>query len=91
MSLTFNLDYGLNPESGFPRALLWIMEDPGGNGICIGLTGEQRGRVYFWIHDELPDPAEWGGRVETASNVIILADSFADFVAGVGPREAGDD
>ena len=67
------------------------MDDPGGNGICIGLAGAQRGKVYFWIHDELPDPEEWDGAVETASNVILLTESFADFIAGIGPREAGDD
>src|SRR5262245_12124285 len=53
-------------ELQIPRALLWIMGDPGGNGICIGLTGSYRGRVYFWIHDEQPDPHEWDGEIETA-------------------------
>jgi len=90
LSLRFNRGCGLSPQSGFPHSLLWIMDDPGGNGICIGLAGAKRGKVYFWIHDELPDPEEWDGRVETASNVIILADSFADFVAGIGPRDDSD-
>jgi SMI1 / KNR4 family (SUKH-1) len=91
LSLRFNRVCSLDRESGFPHALLWIMDDPGGNGICIGLTGGLRGKVYFWIHDELPDPEEWDGTVETAGNVILLTDSFADFVAGIGPREDGDD
>lgn len=69
-----------------PRPLLWIMGDPGGNGICLGLTGTYRGRVYFWIHDEQPAPEEWDGEVETAGNVVLLADSFTGFVAGVGPE-----
>ena len=73
-----------------PRTLLWIMGDPGGNAICIGLTGKYRGRVYFWIHDEQPDPQEWDGEVETAGNVILLANSFAEFVAGIAPRDTGD-
>lgn len=90
-SLRFNRGCCLSGESQFPCALLWIMDDPGGNGICIGLTGKQRGRVYFWIHDMQPDPEEWDGQVETASNVILLANSFADFVAGIGPRDASDD
>jgi cell wall assembly regulator SMI1 len=88
LSLRFHRGCSLSPESGFPHALLWIMDDPGGNGICIGLAGGQRGKVYFWIHDELPDPEEWDGRVETASHVLALAESFTDFVAGIGP---GDD
>jgi hypothetical protein len=77
-------------ELQIPRALLWIMGDPGGNAICIGLTGKYRGRVYFWIHDEQPDPREWDGEVETAGNVIFLANSFTDFMAGVVPRDSDD-
>jgi hypothetical protein len=77
-------------ELQIPRALLWIMGDPGGNAVCLGLTGDYRGRVYFWIHDEQPDPEEWDGGVETAGNVILLADSFTDFVAGIVPRGFGD-
>jgi hypothetical protein len=73
-----------------PRAMLWIMSDPGGNAICLGLTGKYRGRVYFWIHDEQPDPQEWDGEVETASNIILLANSLTDFVAGIVPRDSGD-
>ena len=77
-------------ELQIPRRLLWIMGDPSGNGICLGLTGGYRGRVYFWIHDEQPVPEEWDGEVETAGNVVLLADSFTDFVAGVGPKDSGE-
>jgi hypothetical protein len=42
--------------------------------------------VYFWVHDEQPDPDEWDGKVETADNVRLLAHSFTDFIAGIGPR-----
>jgi hypothetical protein len=89
LSLRFARGCYQGSELQIPRALLWIMGDPGGNGICIGLTGKHRGRVYFWIHDEQPDPAEWDGEVETAGNVILLANSFTDFVAGVGPEDPG--
>jgi hypothetical protein len=71
-----------------PRALVWIMEDPGGNAVCLGLTGKHRGRVYFWVHDEEPDPDEWDGEVETAGNIRLLADSFTEFVAGLRARDA---
>ncbi len=90
LSLRLNRAVSLSGESQFPRALLWIMDDPGGNGICLGLEGPRRGRVYFWIHDEQPDPEEWDGQVETASNVIPLAASFTDFIAGIGPRDDSD-
>jgi hypothetical protein len=74
-------------ELRIPHALLWTMEDPGGNGVCIGLTGKHRGRVYFWVHDEGPDPDAWDGQVETAGNIWPLADTFTEFVAGLRPRD----
>jgi len=74
-------------EVQIPRALLWIMEDPGGNAVCLGMTGAYRGRVYFWVHDEGPDPETWDGEVETAGNVRLVADSFRAFVAGMRPPE----
>jgi hypothetical protein len=77
-------------EAQIPRGLLWIMDDPGGNGICLGLSEPYRGRIYEWIHDELPDPQEWDGQVETAENILLLASSFADFVVGIGPRDDSD-
>jgi hypothetical protein len=77
-------------ELQIPRPLLWIMGDPGGNALCLGLTGKCRGRVYFWVHDEQPDPQEWDGEVETAGNVILLANSFTDFVAGITPGDSDD-
>jgi hypothetical protein len=69
-----------------PRALLWIMDDLGGNAVCLGLSGQHRGRVYFWDHDEEPDPDEWHGEVETAGNIRLLAESFTQFVAGLRER-----
>ena len=69
-----------------PLALLWIMDDPGGNAVCLGLTGEYRGKVYFWDHDEEPYPDEWDGEVDTAVNIRLLANSFTEFVAGLRVR-----
>jgi cell wall assembly regulator SMI1 len=34
-----------------PAWLLPIAADEGGNAICLGLTGEDRGRIYFWDHE----------------------------------------
>jgi hypothetical protein len=74
-------------ENKIPAALLWIIGDPGGNGICLGLTGSYRGRVYFWIHDEPPAEEQWDGTVESAANIILLANSFTEFIAGIGPMD----
>lgn len=72
-------------ELHLPRALIWIMDDPFGNAICLGLSGKHRGRVFFWDHEEEPDPDEWDGEVETAANICLLANSFTEFVAGLKP------
>lgn len=69
-------------EGRIPDALIWIMDDPSGNAICLGVSGEHRGRIYFWDHEDEPDD-DWDGRVETAGNVELLANSFAEFVTGV--------
>ena len=67
--------------------LLWIMDDPFGNAICLGVKGPHQGKVFFWDHEEEPDPDEWDGGVETAGNVSLLANSFSDFVAGLQPTD----
>jgi hypothetical protein len=66
-----------------PMELLWIMDDPFGNAICLGIDGAYRGRVYFWDHEQEPNRARWDGRFETARNVSLIANSFTDFVAGL--------
>lgn len=87
---------GLRSESGFslpdmrrvyseriPDALIWIHDDPFGNAICLGVVGEHCGRVYFWDH-ELEPGEDWDGSVESAGNLTLLANSFTEYVAGLG-------
>ena len=76
------------PEPRIPLELMWIMDDPFGNAICLGLRGKHRGRVYFWDHEREPEPDEWDGQVETAGNIRLLANSFTEFVAGLRPLES---
>lgn len=70
-------------ELRIPETLLWIMDDPFGNAICLGLSGAHRGQVFFWDHEAEPDPDTWDGEMETAGNLQLLALSFGDFVAGL--------
>jgi len=72
-------------EGRIPRELLWIMDDPFGNAICLGLTGDACGKVFFWDHEMEPDPDFWDGSVTTAENVSEVTDSFRHFVAGLVP------
>jgi anti-sigma B factor antagonist len=66
------------------------MDDPGGNLICLGVSGPDRGRVYFWDHECEPDPDEWDGRVETAGNIHPITRSFAEFLRGIRMREGAE-
>ncbi|MGG1646831.1 SMI1/KNR4 family protein [Peribacillus simplex] len=54
-----------------PEDFISIANDPGGNEILIGVSGEYQGKIYFWIHDIEPE--------EEMGNMFILADSFAEF------------
>jgi hypothetical protein len=72
-----------------PDDLLWIMDDPFGNAICLGIRGIHRGRIYFWDHEMEPDPNGWDGQVDTAGNVSLIANSFTEFVAGLKPTRDG--
>jgi hypothetical protein len=70
-----------------PDGLIWIMSDHFGNAICLGVSSEHHGLVYFWDHEFEPDDEEWDGKVETAGNVVLLARSFTEFVAGLRQGE----
>lgn len=72
-----------DPGLCIPRELLWVMDDPFGNAICLAVSGAQRGCVFFWDHERVPEA--WDGSVESAGHLQLLARSFADFVAGLRP------
>ena len=58
-------------EEEIPENFISIGNDPAGNEILLGVSGEYQGKVYFWIHDiELEDVMD---------NMFILADSFTEF------------
>ncbi len=73
-------------ERRIPSELLWIMDDAFSAAYCIGLTGEYRGKIYFWDNDNEPGSA-WDGRFETAGNITLLANSFTEFIGGLQPPE----
>ncbi len=59
-----------------PRQILPIADDPGGNQICIGISGKHRGRIYFWDHEK--ETTLFKFRATT-----LLADSFGGFLNGL--------
>ncbi|MBA2937246.1 SMI1/KNR4 family protein [Paenibacillus sp. CGMCC 1.16610] len=63
---------GRMPESMIPFA-----EVTGGDQLCIGVTDDVRGTIYFWDHDqEHFAPSE----VELWNNVYLIANSFSEFI-----------
>ena len=60
-----------------PFDLMPIAHDPGGNLICIGVTGERNGRVFFWDHEEEAEE----NTLPTGQNVSPVANSFDAFWA----------
>jgi hypothetical protein len=69
-----------------PRSLIPIGYDSG-NLICLGISGRERGRVYYWDHHNEWDGEEYVQRhghemPEAAkfSNVYLVADSFIDLI-----------
>lgn len=62
-----------------PQRLLPIADDPGGNLICISLSGSDRGAICFWDHERASDPI--GG-------VTMLAPDFAAFSHAIAVKYA---
>lgn len=67
-------------EARVPDPMVPIAHDPGGNLVCISVTGEDAGKVYFCDHE-----GEYanGQRNRTESNVHLVADSFTEFITSL--------
>lgn len=60
----------MKSEDRLPNGMLPIAYDPFGNMVCISLSGEAHGSVYFWDHElEFEE-----------NNLSIIANSFSDFI-----------
>jgi len=59
-----------------PRSLIPIADDPGGNAVCLGIHGNERGKIYFWDHEMEADEDE----EPTFENVYLVAESFMVFL-----------
>ncbi len=69
-------------EGRLPKRFFPIAYDEGGNQICIAIAGDDRGKVYFWDH-ELEADASQGEDPEIADNIVLIADSFSEFLDGL--------
>ena len=61
-----------------PAGVLPVAEDPGGNLIVIGTTGDALGKIFFWVHELEGDFDE-----TDAANLGFVADDFDAFLAAL--------
>jgi hypothetical protein len=70
-----------------PETLIPIADDGGGNQICLGIKGQERGKVYYWDHNNEWDEEDFLEDYGTPmppevkfQNVYLAANSFEDFI-----------
>ena len=66
-------------QQRIPPPLIPVARDVFGNMICLGLSGEHEGRIYFRDHEREAEPEEqpyWG-------NVELLAPNLGEFLAAL--------
>jgi hypothetical protein len=59
-----------------PNTLLPVARDPGGNLLCLQLSEQDYGKVYFWDHED--EVAE--GETPGFDNVYFVAASFDELL-----------
>jgi hypothetical protein len=65
-----------------PEQLRWIASDPGGNQFLIGVDGDARGKIYFWLVEEELDQTP-GASLSERRDIQLIAESFHGFLAGL--------
>ncbi|MDQ0244738.1 hypothetical protein J2S09_002309 [Bacillus fengqiuensis] len=53
-----------------PGNLIPFAESPGGNQICIAVNGNEKGKIYFWDHENR----------NGQKDLFLVAESFSDFI-----------
>ncbi len=77
----FESTYLFYAENGrIPPNIAPIASDPGGNMICISISGNDRGMVYFWDH-------ELESSYSGVKNLALLSNSFSNFLTLLQPEE----
>jgi len=75
-----SLEEAFNTYKGrMPKTMIPFADDPTGNAICLGVGGDDLGKVFFWDHEleaEEVDQPFYG-------NTSVIADSFGTFLNGL--------
>lgn len=69
-------DYRSMKDWRIPPELLTIAWNSGGDSICLCISGSNKGKVYFWFHEN-ENPEENNPWYE---NIFSVANSFEDFI-----------
>lgn len=85
---TYNLKKSIRIFKGrMPGSVIPIGSNGGGNQICLGVSGEERGKVFYWDRHNEFDEEEYLEDHEPPvppellhQNVHLVADSFEDFL-----------
>ncbi len=72
-------------DERIPANLIPIAEDANGNAICIGWTGERKGKIYFWDHEDEID--EDGCLRYNDCTVFLVANSLQEFLDNLMTHE----
>lgn len=75
-----NIDIYINDEKRLPDGLIPIAEDDGGNLVCISCTGDDKGKIYFWNHEEEDED-------DLTANLYFVSNSFNEFVESLRDLE----
>lgn len=67
--------------------LLVIGDAPGGNQICLGVSGSAYDKVYFWDHEGELDSRGTNG---SSTNLYLISNTFRDFVESLEEDSSGD-
>lgn len=59
-------------QNRIPRNLLPVARDPGGNMLCVAISGNDYGKVFYWDHEGEADE----GAEPDYENVYFVAHSF---------------
>lgn len=74
--------YAVWYKGRIPSNLLPIAHDPGGNLVCIVVSGSDCGSVHFWDHEL--ESSE--GQPPSTDNVYLIATGFDAFLASLAPH-----
>lgn len=66
-------------KNRMPATLIPFADDPFGNAICVGISGKDKGKVFFWDHENEGNKSEQ----PFYGNIQIIAESFQNFLNGL--------